>query len=325
MRKKLNYTPELDVLNAEEHTLLDRLCLSVREFVRKSPELSKVPYRTRDAHATTYAVLKGKFVVDEHFEERAVFPAASLDALLRISNANMKVVKGRAIPAYGFSLKLEHMGNTTANFPLVNFPLFPFDNVKTFLKLFISLNKFFCARMIGKIRNAAFLFFYILRTVPRMMHASFLKNIRLFIKRRNDFVLSWSYHSIGVYRLGNHLVKVKLVPDIIQSVEDPNYPEVSVAEYMIRHGRFTARVLVQYAYDTENQPVNNLHREWRNSPFVQIGTLDFTSVLRKNDPRQELLSFNPFENEESFQPVGRIQQLRKKAYEASYEARNGPF
>lgn len=325
MRKKLTYTPDLDALSAEEHIFLDRLEPAVREFVRESPQLNNIPYRTRDAHATTYAVLKGKFIVNENFEEHDVFPSKIMDALLRISNANMKIIKGKSLPAYGFSLKLEHMGKTTANFPLVNFPLFPFNNVKTFLKLFKALNKFFCAKPFHKIRHALTVFMSVMSTLPRILHPSFLRNIRLFIKRKNDFVLTWPYHSIGVYRLGNHLVKIKLIPDDVQPVEDVHYPEVSVAEYMVRYGRFTAQVFVQYAYDLEQQPVNELHREWHNSPFVPIGTLVFTSVLRKSDPRQELLSFNPFENTEALQPVGKIQQLRKKTYKASFETRNKLF
>lgn len=313
----------MDVLSSEEHVFLDRLEDSVREFVRKSPELNKISYRTRDAHATTYAVLKGKFIVNENFEECDVFPSKIMDALLRISNANMKIVKGKPFPAYGFSLKLEHMGQTTANFPLVNFPLFPFNNVKTFLKLFTALNEFFCVKPLRKMRNALTVFISVMRTFPRILHPSFLKNIWLFIKRKNDFILTWPYHSIGVYRLGNHLVKIKLVPDNVQPVDDANYPEVSVAEYMVRYGRFTAQVFVQYAYDLKQQPVNELHREWQNSAFIPIGTLVFTSVLRKGDPRQELLSFNPFENAAALQPVGRIQQLRNKTYKVSFETRNG--
>lgn len=325
MRKKLTYTPEMDALSTEEHALLSKLDLSVRKFVRKSPAISNVPYRTRDAHATTYAILKGKFVVNENFSEHGVFPSKVMDALLRISNANMKIVKGKSLPAYGFSLKLEHMGQTTANFPLVNFPLFPFNNVKTFLKLFTALNEFFCAKPLGKIRNAVTICTSVIKTIPRILHPSFLKNIRLFMKRKDDFVLSQSYYSIGVYRLGNHLVKIKLVPDAVQVVEDAHYPEISVAEYMVRYGRFTAQVFVQYAYDLEQQPVNELHREWQNSPFIPVGALVFTSVLRKNAPAQELLSFNPFENTEELQPVGRIQQLRKNAYRASFETRNTPL
>ena len=146
-----------------------------------------------------------------------------------------------------------------------------------------------------------------------------------FIKRRNDFILSWTYHSIGVYRLGNHLVKIRLVPDPVQPVQDTDNPNVAIAEHMVQNGQFTARLFVQYAYNLNEQPVNELNREWQNSEFVPIGSLIFTSVLRKNDPQQEMLSFNPFENTEGLKPVGKIQQLRKKAYEASYNARSHPL
>lgn len=325
MKKKLTYNPEFDALTSKEQLLLDELALCINEFVETSPQLSKVPYRTRDAHATTYAVLKGKFLIDKDFEEQSVFPSTIMDAVLRISNAHMKVVKGKAVPAYGFSLKLQDKGHTTANFPLVNFPLFPFNNATLFLKMFKAFNRFFYGNIVQKTSSMFSIIVGFLRTLPQILHPSFVKNIRAFIKRRNDFILSWTYHSIGVYRLGNHLVKIRLVPDPVQPLEDTDNPNVAIAEHMVQNGQFTARLFVQYAYNLNEQPVNELNREWQNSEFVPIGSLIFTSALRKNDPQQEMLSFNPFENTEELKPVGKIQQLRKKAYEASYNARSHPL
>jgi hypothetical protein len=53
----------------------------------------------------------------------------------------------RDVPAYGFAVKInDEKGNVIANFPLVNFPLFPINSVSTFLKLFTSVNRF-CKKM----------------------------------------------------------------------------------------------------------------------------------------------------------------------------------
>jgi len=64
------------------------------------------------------------FEIEPNHEER--MPAASNVVLL------------------GFAVKInDEKGNVIANFPLVNFPLFPINSVSTFLKLFTSVNRFF--------------------------------------------------------------------------------------------------------------------------------------------------------------------------------------
>lgn len=317
MGEKLKYTADLDALTAAEHQLLDDLTIDIRAFVRKSPSISKVSYKTRDAHATTYSILEGKFAVDPDFEDQHLFPKKIMDAVLRISNAHLKIIKGNGIPAYGFSIKISDAGTTTANFPLVNFPLFPFNSVAGFLKLFTALNRYYTGNLLQKTYNIAKILFGVTRVIPNVLHRSFVKNIIGLLKKRKDPILSFDYHSIGVYRFGTHLVKLKLVPH-------DRHPSnnLSIEGYMKNNGHFIAQLYVQYAYNLANQPVNELHREWKDSPFVPVGKFIFTQIADKNAMEQELLSFNPFDNNESFKPVGRIQQLRDKAYKASLEERS---
>lgn len=314
MREKLTYTADFDKLSFKEQALLDKLTAAIQKFVRKTPELSQVPYKTRDAHATTYDILQGKFLVDDAFEQQALFPENVLDATLRISNAHMKIVKGNALPAYGFSLKLSHETKTVANFPLVNFPLFPFNNVSNFLKFFTALNTYFSGNMIQKCWSMLGMTGGFIRIFPNVLHLDFLKNITHLIKKRNNSLFSFDYHSIGAYRFGNHIVKLKLVPE--QAVT-----EKSAKELFNKKGQYIAKLYIQYAYDLKNQPVNMLHKEWKNSPFICVGKFIFTNYADKDDPNLEKSSFNPFESIQAFQPVGRIQQLRNKAYKASLEER----
>jgi len=314
MREKLKYTPEFDQLTTKEHFLLDKLTDAIRNFVRKTPEINRLPYKTRDAHATTYDILQGKFLVDEAFKQYSLFPDTVLDATLRISNAHMKIVKRNALPAYGFSLKLMHDGQTTANFPLVNFPLFPFDNVSNFLKLFIALNNYFSGGFSQKCYSVINIMGKIISIFPQVLHRDFLKNIVHLIKRRNNSLFSFEYHSIGAYRFGEHVVKLKLIPEQLTS-------QTSAEDLFAEKGQYIVNLYIQYAYDLKDQPVNILHREWKNSSFICVGKFIFTSYADKNDPNLERLSFNPFESIEAFQPVGRIQQLRNKAYKASLQQR----
>jgi hypothetical protein len=58
-----------------------------------------------------------------------------------------------------------------------------------------------------------------------------------------------------------------------------------------------------------------------NSEFASIGTIRITELIDKNNQWIENLSFNPFENIEELQPVGRIQKLRDEAYKTSFATR----
>ncbi|MBO6200230.1 MAG: catalase, partial [Chryseobacterium sp.] len=71
-----------------------------------------------------------------------------------------------------------------------------------------------------------------------------------------------------------------------------------------------------------DQPVNQLNKMWKNSDFVPIGRIKISELIDKDDIALEKMSFNPFENIEGLQPVGKIQQLRDKAYKASFKTRN---
>lgn len=260
MREKLKYTPEFNKLSIKEQALLDKLTVAIRKFVRKTPKLNQVPSKTRDAHATTYAVLQGKFLIDETFEQHSLFPVNILNATLRISNAHMKIVRGNALPAYGFSLKLMHNRQTTANFPLVNFPVFPFKNVSNFLKLFTALNTYFSEGFLQKCWSAIAIMSRILTIVPNIFQRDFLKNIMKLLKKRNDSVFSFTYHSIGAYRFGDHIVKLKLIPEQLTN-------QTSIEDLFAQKGQYIANLYIQYAYNLKDQPVNILHKEWKNSPF----------------------------------------------------------
>ena len=274
MREKLTYTPEFNKLSIKEQALLDKLTDAIWKFVRKTPKLNQVPSKTRDAHATTYAILQGKFLVDKAFEQHLLFPVNILNATLRISNAHMKIVKGNAFPAYGFSLKLMHDGQTTANFPFVNFPVFPFNNVSNFLKLFTALNTYFSEGFFQKCWSAIGIMSRILTIVPNIFQRDFLKNIIKLLKKRNDSVFSFTYHSIGAYRFGDHIVKLKLIPEQLTS-------ETSVEDLFAQKGQYIANLYIQYAYNLKRPTSKHTSQGMEKQPFYLYRKIYFYRLCRQ--------------------------------------------
>ena len=75
------------------------------------------------------------------------------------------------------------------------------------------------------------------------------------------------------------------------------------------------------AYDVKDHPINNLLKKWENETEIYFGEVKFEQVI-EDTLDMEKLSFNPFDNPESFQPVGKIQKIREKIYQTSINTRN---
>ncbi|WP_312766165.1 catalase [Epilithonimonas sp.] len=321
MASKIKYNLDFDSLTSKELKLLEKASEAIKKFVSKSDKINQVNYKTRDAHVTAYSTLKGTFVANKNFEEHPIFPKQELDCLIRISNAHMKLVsQKRTIPAYGFSVKISDDNQTIANFPMVNFPLFPINNVSRFLKIFITINRFFAGNILQKFWNLIKIIKNFILVSPAFFHPSFIAEVSKFLKKRNNFILSFDYHSIGVYRLGNDLVKLKLVPKNVRTKVVEKHIDHSIQNYF-KENEYELELMVQYCYDLKKQPVNQLNKMWKKSDFVLIGTIRITELIDKNNQWVENLSFNPFENIEELQPVGRIQKLRDETYKASFTTR----
>ncbi|RZJ46211.1 MAG: catalase [Chryseobacterium sp.] len=323
MPKPLKYNKNFEKLSYEEKQLLEETKKSIADFVEQSSSISDVNYATRNAHAKTYAVLKGEFIINPEMRSDllSIFDKERYNIVVRLSNTHLKIKNNKKdIPAYGFSIKIkDDADRTIANYPLVNFPLLPINSVSTFLKLFTAINRFFTKKW----GNTFPLISQIYKVLPNILTYSFLKkSFELFMKR-NDFFLSFDYHSVGAYRLGDHMIKIKLTPQNIQKNFGRKLTTKKAIEDFCFHENYHSDVLIQFCYDLKDQPINILNREWKNSPFIKIGEvrIEKNSIAAPNNCDNELLSFNPFESAEIFQPVGKIQKLRDEAYKVSLQTR----
>lgn len=323
MPNPLRYNKNFEKLSYEEKQLLEETKKSIADFVEYSSSISDVNYATRNAHAKTYAVLKGEFIINKDIpgDLKYVFDSEKYEIIARLSNAHLKINKNkRDIPAYGFSIKIkDESGRTISNYPLVNFPLFPVNSASIFLKLFTSLNRFF----LKKWSNLVPLLKQIYKVIPSTLNPSFLKNVWKFILNKNNFMLSFDYHSVGAYRFDDKMIKIKISPRNVQKNFGRRNSVKKSVEIFCRTQDYLADVFIQFCYDLKDQPINKLNVEWKNSPFIKIGEIkiDKNSLLNPSNCENELLSFSPFESAEIFQPVGKIQKLRDEAYKVSLQTR----
>ncbi|MCZ2082866.1 MAG: hypothetical protein LC112_01245, partial [Flavobacteriales bacterium] len=304
MKSLLKYTAELDQLSPTENNDLAKAVKSVEKFIKSSAKISEVKYATRDAHSKTYATAKATLKISEDLPNfiTAIFDQKEYELLARFSNANLVInKKGRDTPLYGFSIKIKNVNGQDANFPLVNFPLFPTNSPSVFLNLFRSVNTFLVTKqdnflvsvldLPSLIKNGLSLF-------SSMFSFDVIKKIIQFIPKRKDFFFSFNFDGIGCYRIGDHIMKIGLKPvRNLSGIGENESQQESITEFIsLQDSNFL--LTIQLCENLENQPVNDLMKTWKNAPEYVLGKIVIPqdSTINSEKPEIENLNFNPFEN-----------------------------
>ena len=317
----LSYHSKYDELTASEIQLLQRALMVIEKFVSKSSQISDVKYATRDAHAKTYAFVKATFEPEKEGLLSDLLPENEYQGMVRFSHANLKIIKtDQQLHLYGLSIKISLNDTQEINFPLVNFPLFVTNSVTRFLRLFIQVNQLMIANSFKKIDHFTELITEFFPMSTEIMDRDFLRSLNHFRKTFSYFILAHNYHSIGVYRLGDKMMKLKAVPTLFYPEFGEGITIANQIENYIQNHLFGFKIFAQLAYDEKNQPINTLTKNWRNTPDIYMGELKLKNLLPHN-LLTENMSFNPFDNPDTFLPVGKIQQLRKEAYKVSIMTR----
>lgn len=328
-----NYIPfyeEENKLSEEEKALLHNATVSIKKVVENTHLLNGK--KTRNFHAKTHAGLLGTLHVDIQDELHAhlnPFPKGSLQVLARFSNAETKIVPDKlALPAYGISLKISGEQGFETNIPMVNFPVFITNSVSDMLKLIINVNDLTLKDLENESKTIRGLELF-KNAAAAMLHTGLFPladAIKNGFKMKKDFVLNFTYHSIGCYRFGDAVCKFRVVPAKIFKVENPE--EITQQDCLrktLAGEDIIFELQVQICKDIEKQPINDLLKEWPDD-FTPIGKITFPvqHIITSEDRSLEKTDFSPFRNPENLLPVGKIQQTRLKAYQASFEARNRP-
>ena len=329
MKSLLKFNADFNRLSSQENRDLEKALTSVVKFIESSAQISEVNHATRDAHAKTYATSEGILTISEDLPLflKEIFDHKEYALLTRFSNANLIInKKGRDAPLYGFSLKIKNIKGQDANFPLVNFPLFPTNSPSVFLNFFRSVNTFLITKQdnfVVSVLDLPSLIKNSLSLFSSMFSGDVIKKIIQFIPKRNNFFFSFNYDGIGCYRLGDHIMKIGLKPvRNLANIGKDEPQKDSISEFISLQDS-TFLLTVQLCENLKDQPVNDLMKSWKNAPEYCLGkiTISQDSLLDSKDPKIENLNFNPFENAENLQPVGKIQQIRKRIYEASIKTR----
>ncbi|MGI9527962.1 MAG: hypothetical protein ACR2MS_12715 [Weeksellaceae bacterium] len=324
----LTYHPSMDELSDHTLELLEKAVESTQAFIKVTSKLSETSYLTRGAHAKSYAYAQGKFNPNEaliHDLNIEDYFNKGQDLLIRFSNANNVIhEESKNFPAYGMSLKFTN----NICYPLVNFPLFPTDDVDSFLKLFIDLNE---ARISqakegwGAVKELPAV---LSSTFKALYHINPLNLGNLIWKGASldkDFLMNYHYHGIGCYRMGEYVAKIHTEKlDFKIDDVDKEGSQRKALQNILNCSEIHFRIYIQLAVNENDTPVNQLSKEWskETSPWLELGIVTLPKqIIVENSPAFEATSFNPFLNPSCMQPVGRIQQTRKPVYKVSHKTR----
>lgn len=333
MKKFLTYSPKFDQLTAEEEQLLKEDVELIEKAVAVSHKLNKKRIATRNAHAKAFGFVRGNFIPVDN--KAADFPkllkGSNLGVILRYSHPNFLVNKGKGeYPLYGCAVKIYNKDlQLSAKFPLVNLPVFITNSVSKFLKLHIKANQFL-------ISNGSSFSFSFLK-IPGILKAGLslffdreilpiLNNTVKVLDIEKHLINGYAYHSVGCFRLEDRIVKIRLKPSDHEKFKpDADIDQAKALREWFLRNEISLDFQVQLAKDEKKTPVNNLLKLWKekNSEFITLGKiiLPKQDISRYGSMDYENLSFNPFENPEALQPVGRMQKIRQKIYNKSVATR----
>lgn len=323
----------MDALSAVEEQLLAEDLPLIEEAVKKSRKVNKTPHHTRNAHAKAFGFVRGHFlpVRNGGADFRHLLDGANLGVVIRYSHPNFFVLGGKwEYPVYGCSIKIYNKDKAiSAKFPLVNLPVFITNSVSKFLNIHIKSNRLFIAAG----RN------YLLAAlkIPALLRAglslfwdrelpSILRNMLKVLDIERQFLPSYDFHSIGCFRVGENVAKIRLKPNFTAPIEKGNdFGQRELLNEYFLNNELSLDFQVQFATNEKRTPVNNLLKNWReqHSEFITVGKiiLPRQDISKFENSEYENLSFNPFENPEIMQPAGRMQQVRRKIYEISVRTR----
>ncbi|WP_455352193.1 catalase family protein [Streptomyces sp. SYSU K217416] len=327
---------------------LDEVVRSVARGTRESVERQGVGRAVRTAHGKTYGLVKATVTVGELPAPYAqgVFAApATYDAVVRYSNglghlradSLLGAACGMGVKMFGVpgaSLLADEAEASTFDLNLINNRVFFANTAYDYMvieRLFAELPD----ALVNPARRKSWMGEFLTRqgtleTADEWLWDELFAMLSFAkVPRRNLF--SYTYNSMGAFRYGEHIAKVRTTPtpaslagiahgavDVLADGEA--FRNTLVAEASERDHSFDLQV--QLNTDLVRMPVDNTSVEWPEqlSPWV--------TVARITVPRQDIsgadnlaaadgTSITPWRVREDHRPIGEIQRVREQVYRRS--------
>ncbi|OCB44145.1 catalase [Mycobacterium vulneris] len=336
------YSPELEQPRADEAEDIEKIV----EALHKNNERAykKFKHGLRDAHAKSHAILRGELTVNPDLPEvlaQGIFAAQrSYPVIARISTTSgvLRSDKNRGVRGLGIKAIGVHgeramkdpqdQQNVTQDFVLVTHEEFLFADAHAYRTLGML-----SATLLARLSDNA------MWAVSELLGA--LKKIRLPIPENlavfaapNRPILGETFFSSAPIRFGDYVARFKYEPTSpeVKALADQTLPrnpgqdehrDLIMAFFEKNSAEYTFSV--QLCLDTKTMPIEDATKRWE-SPYLPVAKVVFPrqnpySALRRAYG-DDVLSFNSWRGLEAHRPLGSINRLKLKVYEASSDFRH---
>ncbi|OCK51312.1 catalase [Chryseobacterium sp. CBo1] len=354
MSDYIKYSYDLEEIPENFDQYIAKINKDIVDYIRNTPEISKISHHTRDAHANGYAVLKAEVEILGNLAPelaQGIYAKPGIyEAVVRFSNGSSRVLPDKLSGnAQGFALKIFGIegkklapgeeDSPNVDFNLINNPVFFCNTAEHYVfisKLFLTINDFFERGALGKLEFSALWVTENKKAFPNFEALKELGALKTFEKIPSINSFLYEFYSMGAVRHGDYIAKVRIVPteqtknaitekDVDIESEDWPYRKAIIKE--IAKNELTFELQIQLCKDLKKMPINDLTEEWPQelSPFRTVAKI---TIPKQKVPENgnfevmENLSFTPFRTIEENSPIGNLQRSRQSAYVTSSTTRH---
>ena len=354
----VRYRPALAAVPPGEEELITRIVRDLRRNNQfqyaKSRVLAKYrrhgrPHAIRDAHAKSCAVLRGELTVLGDLDpllRQGMFaePGATFPVIARISQTSGAIRSDQVRGVRGLGLKVlgvhgasgeradARFADANQDFVFVTEPAFLFRGAEDYAAAGMRT-----ARALTALPDGGMLLINrILRAARRAVQRSgrdLPPKLRVFAEP-NHHPLRQAFYTAAPVRFGDYVAKLRVAPTpqtvaaaVPATLEEGRYDAASRAVVAY----FTARAAeyeVSAQLCTDGMPIEDATVEWpeERSPYRPVATIRFPEQTGYGEDLRDFaddgLTFNSWRGIAEHRPLGSINRLKLRVYEASSEFRH---
>ncbi|AGB23018.1 hypothetical protein Mycsm_02689 [Mycobacterium sp. JS623] len=332
---------DLDLLQPgrDEAHVIDKLIAKLR--TNNEWTFKKFGHGLRDAHSKSHAVLRGTLIVDEHLDPplaQGLFaePGKSYDVIARISSTfptirsdQIRGIRAIALKVLGVDDPRARPDNASnQDFVLVNHDTFPYAGAKSYLRQGMA-----AAWMLTRVPDCLLKpSTEALAALDAVFHLPLPAAARLLILP-NYHILGFTFSTASALRYGDYVAKISLVPS------SPSVLKLMRALITRRGGSDAHRLLIKEFFAansaeyemhvqlcTDPRVIEDARMPWT-GPSQPVAKLVFDQQMSDcfcaRVYADDVLSFNSWTAMQAHTPLGSINRLKAKVYDASSEFRHG--
>jgi hypothetical protein len=355
----VRYSPQLSQPSADEDEIVQKLVHILH--CNNEWTFKKFKHGMRDAHAKSHAVLEGELVVEpdlpEHLRQGLFATPATYPVIARISSTQPTLHSDQIRGVRAIAIKVldvqgpraQEDGFNTQDFVMVDSSEFPFGNAREYLWVGMPI-AYVLTRMsdwaLKLVTEALATVVDVTeavsplpaRLVPIPYFGKVVKIVKLFTTP-NYYILGLTFNTASALRYGDYVAKISVEPlsESVTQLEGKLIPRSSgedahrilIADFF-RHNAAEYAVCAQLCTDAD--AIEDASMEWSGSTPQRVAKLIFrrqnSDCYCRRAYADDLMSYNSWRSLEAHIPLGSINRLKAKVYDASskfrHEKNNAP-